>query len=181
MPAILVSPIAKLLGLLAVLGALIGIGEWHGRKAVQQQWDAAVSRQAMAAANTVIQAAQNTATIETKYDGTVRAQTERVRVVTKEVVKYVESPAQKCTESPEFVRAFDAISRLSWDPADRLPSPADATGAPATTPEAPVTDAAVLAAYQRAVVELAALWDAYAALVEWTRSSHTIAKAGAGR
>ena len=135
----------------------------------------------MAAASTVIRAAEETAKIETRYDATVRAQAERVRIVTKEVVRYVDSPSPKCLESPEFVRLFDALSRMPGNPPDGLPSPADATGAPAPAPEAPITDAAVLAAYQGAVVELAALWDAYAALVEWTRASYAIALSGSGR
>ncbi len=180
-PAVLMGPLGKIVGVLVLVMALIGLGEWHGSKAVQEQWDVAVARQAMHTAASVIANAQNTAQIETKYEQTVQAQTERERIVTKEVIKYVQGPSKKCVESPEFVRAFDAVSGLHDAPADGVPASASSPGAVAVAPEAQVTDAEVLETYQSSVIQLFELWDTYAALVEWTRSSYAIAQDGAGR
>lgn len=181
MPGLLMEPLGKLAAVLVVVLALVGIGEWHGRRAVQQRWDAAIAQQAMASAAVVIQAAENTAAVETRYEEAAREQEARVRVVTREVVRYVQSPAEKCQASPELVRAVDAVSGLLDGAADGLPASASAAGAAPVENEAPITDAEILRAYEAAVVELAALWDTYAALVEWVESSYAIGRDGAGQ
>lgn len=181
MPALLIGPLGKVLGIGLLILALIGIGEWHGRQAVQEAWDAAVARQAMDAAETVIRAAENTARIESDFQKRLDAQAARVKVVTKEVKVYVESPAKKCELSPEFERVFDAVSGLHHASADSVPAAADAPGAAAVLPQTPVTDAEILQVHQLSAVELANLWDTYSALRDWVRSSHAIAREGAGR
>lgn len=181
MPPMLMGPLGKVLGVCLVIVALVLVGEWHGRRAVQQRWDAAIARQAMEAASVVIQAAENTAAVETRYEQATREQAERVRVVTKEVVRYVQSPAEKCSASPELVRAVDAVSGLLDGTTDGMSSASGAAGAAPVSNEAPITDAEILRAYEAAVVELADLWDTYAALVEWVESSYALSRDGSGR
>lgn len=175
---LLLGPLGKLLGVLALIIALIGLGEWHGRKAVHQQWDAAIARQAMQTTETVIKGAENTAQAEKQYDATVQAQVERVRVVNKEVITYVEGPAQKCVVSHEFKRVFDAVSGMRDADPVGVPAASDTTGSPAEPSADGPTDAEVLQAYEGAVVQLYELWDAYSALVSWVRSSYEIQRDG---
>ena len=137
--------------------------------------------QAVHAAQEVIKAAENTARVEREFSKTLQDQAQRVRTVTKEVKIYVEGPSKKCPVSPELEHAVDTVSRMLDTPADGVPAPASPTGAAPEPPEAQLTDVEFLQAYQHAVVELDALWDTYAALVEWTRSSYDLAKEGAGR
>lgn len=153
----------------------------YGENRRQLEWDASVAEQQMATGENIVKNAQNTARIESEFQRQLDAQANRVRVVNKEVKVYVESPTEKCLVSPEFERVFDALSRMHEPSADSLPAAPDPTGAAAVVPRAPLTDAAILAAYQLAVVELFNLWDTYAALVEWVRSSRAIAAEGAGR
>ena len=173
--------LAKVIGVGVIIVALIGIGEWHGRQDVQERWDAAIAVQAVAAAESVIQAAENTARVEQAFAQTLAEHDANVKTVEREVKIYVEGPSKKCPVSPELEHAVDTVSRMLDTPADGVPAPASPTGAAPEPPEAQLTDVEFLQAYQHAVVELDALWDTYAALVEWTRSSYDLAKEGAGR
>jgi hypothetical protein len=168
-------------GLAVGVLALCGVIFYQGMAFTQTRWDAAVAQQQMAAGENIVKNARNTAAIESQYQKTIDAQARRVRQLTKEVQAYADSPTNKCELSPEFVTVFDALSRLHEPPTDGVPAAADPSGAPADLPEAPVTDAEVLEIHQLAVVELANLWDTYAALRDWVRTSHVIAEAGAGR
>lgn len=181
MPALLAGPLLKVAGVAVLILALIGMGEWHGRQAVQQEWDAAITEQQMATGENIVKNAQNTARIESEFQRKLEAQAARVRIVNKEVKVYVESPSTKCDISPEFERVFDAVSRMHEPSADGLSATPDAPGAALELPGARVTDAEILQAYQLAVVELFNLWDTYHALVAWTRSSYAVANDGAGR
>ena len=181
MPALLIGPLGKILGVLAIVLALIWFGEWHGRRAVQDRWDAAIAQQAMRSADTVIHEAENTAKVEVKYIKIKGATQIITQTVEKEVLKYVDSPNQKCSLSPDFVRTFDIASSVLDAGADGLPTAARAPGI-ATPPADPsLTDAEVLLAHEDAVTQLRELWLAYAALVEWIRTSYAIASEGAGR
>jgi hypothetical protein len=153
----------------------------YGSHRKQQEWDAAIAVQAVHAAQDVIKAAENTARVEREFSQTLHAQAERVKIVTKEVKIYVEGPSKKCPVSPELEHAVDTVSRMLDAPADSVPAATGPPGAIAEPPETQLTDVALLSAYEHAVVELDSLWDTYAALVEWTRSSYELAKEGAGR
>jgi hypothetical protein len=168
-------------GLAVGVLALCGVIFYQGMAFTQTRWDAAVAQQQMAAGENIVKNARNTAAIESQYQRTIDAQAKRVRQLTKEVKAYADSPTNKCELSPEFVTVFDALSRLHESAADSLPSAADSAGAAAVLPEAPVTDAAILEVHQLTTVELANLWDTYAALRDWVRTSHDIAEEGAGR
>lgn len=166
---------------LAIAASLYGLGQWHGRTAVQDRWDVSVAQQQMAAGENIVKNAQNTAAIESHYQKTIDAQAKRVRVLTQEVKAYADSPRKQCEFDARFERVFDDASRLLDPGADGVPAAADATGAAAVLPETAVTDIEVLEVHQLTAVELANLWDTYSALRDWVRSSHAIASEGAGR
>jgi len=181
MPALLAGPVGKLLGALVLLLVIFLIGEYHGREAMQQQWDAAIASQAMDAADAVVRAAEETARIEKNLSKHEQVHDERVRVITKERITYVDTEPKGCLVTPEFERVFDRISRLHDPAEDGVSATGHASGTPTQSSGTGLADAEILAAYQHAVVQLYALWDTYAALVEWVRTSHDIAKEGAGR
>jgi hypothetical protein len=165
---------------LAVLGVL-GTVFYRGMEYTQTQWDASVAQQQMATGANIVKNAQNTAAIESRYQQTIDEQAKRVRALTKEVRVYAASPIKKCELSPEFVTVFDALSGMHSPSADGVSAAADPAGAAIVLPETPVTDAAVLEVHQLTTVELANLWDTYAALRDWVRTSQAIAAEGAGR
>jgi hypothetical protein len=181
MTALLAGPLAKILGAVVAMAAVFGLGYWEGRAAIQEAWDAAVTRQAMDAVDTVIRAAENTARIEAEFQRQLDAHASKVQIVRKEVKVYVETPATKCVLTPEFERVFDAVSRVRDAGTDGLPAAGESPGAAVVPSDAVLTDATVLLAYEGAVVELFALWDTYSALRDWVRSSHVIETEGAGR
>ena len=158
------SPLLKyglmLAAFLAFCAGLILYGE-HRK---QIEWDASITEQAVKTAEEMIAAARVTARIETKYiriKGATKIVTE---IQEKEVIRYVESPSQKCQLSTDFVSTFDGLSGLLDAGSDGLPPAALSTGAPAPGAQTALTDAEVLQAYQRAVQQLSDLWTAYAAL-----------------
>jgi hypothetical protein len=181
MPLLLMGPLGKILGLAVLVLALVGFGEWHGRKAVQLRWDATVSVQAVEAAQSVIAAAENTAAIERKFADTLREHDAQVRIVEKEVTVYVQGKSPKCPVSPQLEHTIDTVSRLLDTSTDSLPAAASAPRGVAEPPQADLTDAALLQAYEHAVEELSDLWNTYAALVEWTRSSYAVAREASGQ
>ena len=180
-PPQLIGPLVKAGLGLAVAAGLYGLGQWHGREAVQEDWAASIAQQQMVAGENIVRQAQNAAAIESRYQHTIDAQAKRVRALTKEVKAYAESPVKKCELSPEFVAVFDNLSSLHQPTADGVPAAADSTGAAAGVSETAVTDAEILAVHQLTTVELANLWDTYDALRDCVRSSQAIAAEGAGR
>lgn len=165
---------------IVVVGVAIGLIV-YGSSLKQKEWDAAIAVQAIASAEAVIAAAQNTARIESEFQKKLDAQKIRTKIVTKEVVKYVDSPTTKCVLSPEFERVFDVVSGMHDPGTDGVPAATSPTGAPPLVSDAPLADATVLAAYQDAVTQLNGLWDTYAALRDWTRTSYALSKDAAGR
>lgn len=173
--------IAQIVAVILGISLLVGFGEWHGRKSVQESWDASIAKQAIQSASSVIESARNAAAAESKLEKASQAQQNRTRIVTKEVVRYEASPIQKCMLNPEFVASFNYISSLLDADSIGMPPSSSTTGAPLELSEAAVTDAAVLRAYEAAIVELAALWQSYEALSSWVRSSYRLASKGAGQ
>lgn len=153
----------------------------YGQHRKQLEWDAAVAVQAVEAAENLIKNAQNTAKIEVELTKMKQKLASKVKVVTKEVRVYVEGQSSKCIITPEFERVFDSISRMHSASEDSMPPTSGPSGAAVVASDAPITDAAVLSAYQGAVVELYSLWDSHTQLVNWVVSSHKIAMEGAGR
>lgn len=162
-----------------VVGLFIG-GYWMGYhkagETLNAKHQAAYASQIVKGASDMYAAAEATAAIERDYRARVDALMEQIsNVHTEMVVKYVQGPSKKCPVSPELERAHDAVSGLlndRPDPADPLPAAADPTGVVAEPQKAELTDVALLSAYERAVGELASLWEDYSSLVEWVRESH---------
>ena len=175
---------------LAVCGGLIAYGS-HRK---QIEWDAAISVQAVEAAANVIREAENTARVEQAFAKTLAEHDAQVKIVEREVQVYVQGKSKKCPVSPELERAVDAVSGMLDASKDGVPSAAGAAGAITESPEAsiadaedipippaePLTDDALLLAYENAVVELDTLWGTYAALVEWVRSSYALERTASG-
>lgn len=162
---------------LAILAFCAGL-VFYGAHLKQNEWDASLTQQALKSADQTIKQAENTAEVEVRYIKVQGATEIRTHVVEKEVIRYVEGPAKKCLLDPEFVRTFDAISWMH-DPATiGLPSPRASTGELAQSGGPIIADAQILFAYEHAVVELHELWNTYAALVEWVRTSHELSHEG---
>lgn len=176
MPAMLVGPMLKVLGIAVVILGLIAIGEWHGRGAVQQEWDAAITKQATLTASELIERARQDASGIVRYITVTGEAQARTKIIEREVVKYVASPSEKCVLSPEFVWTFDTVSGL-LDPSENgLPASTNPTGNIPESASATVTDAEVLRAYETAIIQYRDLWLAYNALREWTRNSMPVPK-----
>lgn len=177
----LAGPLGKILGVGALALALFLSGEWHGRSAMQQKFDAALANQALASAETVIAGAENVAKTVVKYIK-IKGETQIVHdVIEKEIVKYVDRNTESCRLGPEFERTFDTISLLYVTPENRLPSADAPAGGADADPGATVEAAQILQAYTDAVGQLYAVYREYDALREWVRDDYAIARAGAGR
>ncbi len=168
------GPLVKLAAVAALVAALIGVGEWHGRQAVQQQWDASITKQAGEAMSVMIDQARNQAAAQVQIIEVKGKERVRTQVIVKEVDRYVESPAEKCVLPAEFVRNYDRFSGLYADGQDGVPAADGATG-DADEPSAdPPTDAAVLRAKEDETLQCRDLWLDYRALRDWVRSDYAI-------
>lgn len=142
----------------------------YGEHRKQLEWDAAITQQATLTASQIIDRARQDAKGVVQYiEVTGKAQV-RTQIVEKEVVKYVDSPAQKCNLSPEFVWTFDTVSSLLNPSEDSLSPTGNAPGDTPPPTGATITDAEVLRAYEAAIIQYRDLWLAYTALVAWVRS-----------
>lgn len=154
------------LAILGYSGSLI----YYGEQRKQEEWDAAITKQATLTASQIIDRARQDAKGVVQYIEVTGKAHVRTQIVEKEVVKYVDSKAEKCNMSPEFEWAFDTVSRL---PSAREDSLSPTGNAPGDTPPptgAPITDAEVLRAYEAAIIQYRDLWLAYTALVAWVRA-----------
>jgi len=181
MPLMLAGPLAKFLGILVLILAVFGAGEWHGRKAVQQAWDAAIAQQAINSANSVITQAENTARVVVKYVKIKGENTTVTETIEKEVIRYVNLPGETCQLSPEFESTFDRLSGVLDHSPDGVPPSPGSTGGVPEPSRTPLEDTTVVRAHGDAVEQLRDLWITYAALVEWVRSSYALQRAGSGR
>lgn len=182
MPALLIGPLGKFFGILILVLAIFGAGEWHGRGAVQQAWDASVARQAITAAENVIKQAKHTAKAEVKFIK-LKGETEVItKIVEKEILTYAQDPTQDhCLLSPQFERGFNAVSGVLDRPSDRLSTPSGAAGDPLERAGTPLSTVAVLYAHHDAVTQLRDLWDTYHALATWVRETYELQHAASGR
>ena len=184
MPGLYIKLAGAIAGLM-ILGAIW----WHGYHTaetwINERHQAAYASQIVKGASDMYAATEATALLEREHQAKVDALMEQIsNIHTETVVKYVQGPSKKCPVSPELERAHDAVSGLlndGPDPADPVPAAADSTGVVAEPPQADLTDVALLAAYERAVGELASLWEDYASLVEWVRESHKRQLEASGR
>lgn len=181
MPLMLAGPLAKFLGILVLILAIFGAGEWHGRKAVQQAWDAAITTQAIAAGEAIIAQAENTARSERKYAKLKAESITRTRIVEKVVREYVNFPDSNCQLSPRFERDFNTVSRMLDADSNGVSSTDSPTGGAPGAPETPLGTSEILLSHQEAVRQLRDLWDTYEALAQWVKSNYELSRAGSGR
>lgn len=177
-PPQLLTPLAKGLAIVAIAAALYGLGQWHGREAIQQRWDASVTVQTGEAMSVMIDQARNQADAQVRYVEVQGKELVRTKVVTKEVVKYVESSAQQCVLSPEFEWTYDTIVSLLDTTEDGLPAANRPTRTLDESARAQVTDATVLLAVTDLVTQYRDLWLAYRALRDAWRSDYALASEG---
>ena len=147
--------------------ALCGASYLKGREHVQAAWDAAITEQATRTANQVIAEAKSAAAAETRYIKAQAATKERIKIVEKKVVEYVQAPTQRCAVDSDFVGLFDAASGVYNDGLNRMPTTDAGPGKPQELPGGAVTSAEVLQAYSAAMGELTGYRDAYHALVQY--------------
>lgn len=176
-PAILAAQLAKpLVKWALIIGGvlLVLIGVWlHGRTTgkaiVQLAWDASTKEQALAASAQLIAEAEMSNQVLKAHAKDIRAAETATTIVEREVIRYVQAPAKPCVVDPEFVRVFDAVTRLSEPADDRVSTTDGSTGESIDTSETELTTAEVLQAYYAAVEELTMLWIDYSGLVQWER------------
>ena len=179
---------------LAVVGIAFGAGWFKANEANREEYEAQLSLQIAKAAESQYQQETERAKAEAEYQQTLREASERVTIVEKEVVKYVQGPSKKCPVSPELERAHDAVTSLhdNVPGADGLPASTGATGEPdaapagglqnaAGDPSQPLDDSVMLEAYAAALMEYSALWNVYDSLRDWVRVSYQLQTKGAGR
>lgn len=117
----------RLLALAALAAALLGFGWVKGADHVQDEWDAAISKQALQVADVKVAQAEATVKVITKYVDRVKVVRETGDTILKEVPVYVPAEADAaCVVNHGFVRLHDAAV------AGRLPeSTRSADAAPA--------------------------------------------------
>lgn len=174
MPAFLLTPLAKYLGIGLLIASIWGWGYLKGRADMKQAWDASVAEQAMKSANTVIAEGNMSNEVLKEHAKEVRDADAKADIIEREVVKYVQAPAKPCSVDPEFVRLFDELSRLPGLAPDRVPTAVASPGEPVVAPQADLTTTEVLQAYERAAEELMSLWLDYDALVQWERGRYIV-------
>ncbi len=164
------------LGVIALALSLIA----YGMHRKQQEWDAAVMKQAIKSTETVVKQEDNTAKEIIRYIK-IKGKTEIVnQIVEKRVTEYVYTTDPNCTLSPALEREFDLVSRLYDAPPDGVSAASEPSGNPDERPAATATCAQLLQAYRHAAKGWRELWDQYHPLTEWERSNYTIARTGSG-
>ena len=138
-----------------------------GREHVQAAWDAAITEQATRSANQVIAEARSAAAAETRYIKAQSATKERITIVEKKVVEYVQAPTQRCAVDRDFVGLLDAASLVYNDGLNRVPTTDPNPSQPQELSGGAITSAEVLQAYHAAIEQLTGYRDAYQALVQY--------------
>jgi hypothetical protein len=157
----------KLIGGVVVIGGLCGLSYLKGRAHVQQAWDAAITEQATRTAQQMIAEAAHAADVEKRAAEVKTVTKTKLKIVEKEVIKYVQSPDAKCEPGPHFVRTWDDLSGVYNADLQRMPATDASPEQPDALPGPSITSAEVLRAYHTAIQELAGWRDAYRALVQY--------------
>lgn len=171
------SPLVKWGSVAAVVLVVVGYTNWktydHVRSLCEESKLASISAQAQASAHQVVAQDHSTQAVLAQHADAEREVSDRVRVVERKVVQYVQSKPQPCVLDPQLVELFDAVSRVPSDP-DRLSATDGGSGESLDASEAGVTAVEAIQAYTVAVEELAFLWVDYAALVQWERGRYIV-------
>lgn len=178
---LLAGPAAKILGAVIGIAAIAGGGYWLGYTRCDNSNKASIMEQALEANENMRKANDNLVRVERERDEAMARHDVTIETVETIKVKYVQGPSKKCVVSPELERTVDAISRVHDPTTDSLPAPTDSPGAVAESPAPPVTDAALVAAYEYCTGKLYETYDLYyRPLTDWVKSSQSIALEGAG-
>ena len=126
-PLSLVPMSYRLLILAMIAAALFGLGWFNGAGHVQDQWDAATSKQALRVATVEKEQAEATVQVVTEYVDRVKIVRQAGETIIKEVPVYVSAQADAACVVPRgFVRLHDAAAQ------GVVPEPAgDSDAAPA--------------------------------------------------
>lgn len=173
-PPMLLTPVAKIVAAGLFFASIWGWGFLVGKQWVQEEWDAAITQQALQSAKQVLAEAKMSNDVLKAHADVTRAAEAQAETIEREVIRYVQTPTQPCSVDPEFVRLFDELSRLPGLAPDRL-STADVRAGELDEPSATgITTTEVLQAYYAAIDELMFLWLDYAALVQWERGRYIV-------
>lgn len=176
------SPLIKWGSVAGVVVILIGYTNWktydHMRTKCEESKIAAIAEQSKVSAHQVMAQDVSTQTVLAQHAEAEREVAEKIKLVERKVVQYVQAKPTPCVLDPQLVELFDAISRVPDDPAHDL-SPTDGRAGESVEPsETGLTGAEAVQAYATAVEELTWLWVDYAALVEWERGRYIVEKTG---
>lgn len=180
LPPSLLTPLLKVGAVVLVLALVYGLGQWQGRAAIQQEWDAAVMQQQLRAGEFIVKQGQETVRASRVHQEQLRHLSDANRQLSKKVRAYEQS-AHQCELSAEFESTFDSISRMREPATDGVSAAPESTGVADAADHTRLTDAAVLPAYQGAVSQLYQCADQLNTLIEWERNSKRIAAEAAGR
>lgn len=173
------SPLIKAGAIAVVILAIFGFGEWHGRKAIQERWDAAIGKQATKTISDIIAEEVNKANKQVVYVQQEAKIVVKEKIVEKEVVAYGESANEKCVVDDDFIRTWDDLSGLLNTDADGVPTAVTTTGDPDGQAGRTITCAEVLLAYEAAIHRAVAKELGYRALTDYNRSDYELRKAHA--
>lgn len=181
MIAMAAIPAAKILGAVLGVAAIFAGGMWWGYDKCETKHRASIMEQSLEANETMRKANDNLLRVERERDESLARHEVKIQTIETIKVKYVQGPSKQCDVSPELERTVDAISRVHDPTTNDLPAPTDSSRAVAESPAPPVTDAALVAAYEYCTGKLYETYDLYyRPLTDWVKSSQSIALEGAG-
>lgn len=181
-PAVLAAQFAKpLVKWGAIVGGIVLVlaiyGIWcysKGKAATQQAWDAAIAKQAQDSALQVIAEAQMSNAVLKDHAAAERHVETKLKIIEKEVVRYVTTTTNVCPLDTEFIRLYDELRRVLDTDEDGVP-PADASaGEFVESARTDVTTADILHALTEFVVQVKQSALTYKALVQWERGRYAV-------
>lgn len=175
------SPLIKWGSIAGVVVILIGYTNWktydHMRTQCEESKIAAIAEQSKVSAHQVMAQDVSTQAVLAQHAEAEREVAEKIKLVERKVVQYVQAKPQPCVLDSQLVELFDAISRVP-DDKDLVPAAHGSAGESVESSETGLTGAEAVQAYAVAVEELTWLWVDYAALVEWERGRYIVEKTG---
>lgn len=181
-PAVLAAQFAKPL---VKWGAIIGgilllltvFGVWcyaKGKAHVQTAWDASIAKQAQESALQVIaEAKMSNEVLKAHAEAERKIETE-IRVIEKEVVRYVNTTTNVCPLDAGFVRLYDDLRGVLDTDEDGVPTADSSAGEPDEPSHPQATTAEILPALTEFVARVKSLAIKYRHLVQWERGRHIV-------
>lgn len=176
-PPMLMTPLAKIVAAGLFFASIWGWGYLTGRAHVKQAWDAAISKQAQESALQVIAEARMTNEVLKDHAEAERNIETKIKVIEKEVVRYVSTTTNVCPLDAGFVRLYDDIRGVLDTDEDGLPAADASTGEPDESSDPQATAADILPALTEFVAQVKTLTIDYRHLVQWERGRHIVQQA----